>query len=263
MLRILVTRPHPHGESLCHLLIKHGMLAFHCPTIAFAPPQHLSALMQQLPCIAQQDWLIFNSPQAVLSLFPLMAKQGICLPKTVRLAAIGPGTVKSLQQFVASTTHSPLVVPDTEWHSGGILALPHFQTASIRNKRVMLVCGEKGRTQLASTLQARGAQVTLLSVYRRIVPAISITPFIHLLITNAIDIIVATSGTGVQQLKTLFQTIWPCLATIPLVVISERIKILAKDCGFQSIWVIDPTTDMAQAITIFLSEKGKIICQKP
>ena len=257
-LSILVTRPSPQGEQLCRLLIQRGHLAFHCPTIAFAPPADWEAVGAMLPLVNQQDWLIFNSPQAVMfyqkymSSLPPPSSRGLSAGPTsnatltvgpadkprddgvASIAAIGAGTARALKE----AGFSSVISPPSNWNSEGLLALPEFQ--AIQNKRIMIVRGEGGREALEPALCARGAEVRSLIVYQRILPSLNIDPFIRLLAAQKIDAIVATSCTGVEHLKVLFAPVWHLVVRVSLVVISERIKRLAEGLGFQSIWICSP-----------------------
>lgn len=53
--------------------------------------------------------------------------------------------------------------------SEGLLALPSLQ--GMQGRRCLIVRGEGGRTLLGDTLQARGAEVDVLELYRRALPA--------------------------------------------------------------------------------------------
>ena len=77
---------------------------------------------------------------------------------------------------------------------------------------------------------------------------------------QVVDIIIGTSFTGVQNLKKMFdEDTWHLLRHIPLMVVSERIKMLANDLGFQTIWVARNASH--QAILEAIAQRRDEICQ--
>jgi len=243
----MVTRPDPQAASLCDLIKKYGGRAVHFPTIAFAPPQDLNAFQQAIPMLGEQEWLIFNSPRAVYSSVVSIRRAWPQLPQEVKFAAVGGGTAKVLRQ----AGYEVAVHPTTEWSSEALLALPEFQ--SIVGKKIAIIRGAGGREWLDKTLVERGAQVLQVIAYERVLPQVMIDDVLQLLKHHKIDIIVCTSFEGVKNLKILLgDTAWPYLKECRLIVVSERIKRLAQDLGFQTIWIARNASDTAilEAIVI-------------
>lgn len=253
-LHILVTRPHPAGTELCHLIESQGDQAIHLPTIAFEPPTDLSKFQQSIDALGEQDWLIFISPQAVYASIAAICKAWPQLPPSVTVAAVGEGTAKALKKagYIVATH------PPAEWSSEGLLALPEFQ--SIQGKKVAIIRGEGGRELLEKTLLTRGAEVMHVIAYQRVIPKIKMSSYLNLLKQKTIDVMICTSYEGVQNLKKLFgDTGSLYLPSIPLIVVSQRIKILAQDLGFQTIWVASNASH--QAILEVLAQKRNELCQ--
>ena len=124
------------------------------------------------------------------------------------------------------------IYPADEWSAEGLLMMPEF--SHVAGKNIAIVRGEGGRELLEPALKARDANVLSVVVYRREMPL-----GYHLAITG-VDAIICTSYTSVDHLKKMVgQTNWPQLKIIPLIVVSERIKKLAHDLGFQTIWVAE------------------------
>lgn len=231
-LHILVTRPSPAGEELCQFLMEQGAKATHLPTIDFAPPPDAVAFQEAIQQLGEQDWLIFISPHAVTSSVPDIRKTWPILPPHVKFATIGEGTARALR----AAGYIPAVYPDENFSSEGLLALPEFQQLS--GKSVAIVRGVGGRELLEKTLTQRGAHVLSVVAYQRILPTIDTKSYIDLLKQNAINVIICTSFEAVANLKQLLRDEnWQAVNRIPLIVISERIKTLAENLGFQTIWV--------------------------
>ncbi len=228
-MHILVTRPEPQGVQLCAEIEKlHGQ-AFYFPTIAFTSAPDQQALLNAVTQLAEQDWLIFISPQAVKASLKFMQSQ--ILPSTVKLAAVGVGTA-----YVLTEAGFNVDIIPSEWTSEGVLALSQFQ--SVKNKKIAIVRGEGGREKIDSVLAERGAHILPVVVYQRIAPPVDISDCIKRLKQQPFDCIVCTSFESVNNLKNMLgPENWSYLRLTPLLVVSERIKTLAQDLGFQTIWV--------------------------
>lgn len=248
-LHILVTRPQPQGEELCRLVKDHGGQATHFPTIDFAPPPDTQAFEQALTKLGEQDWLIFISPQAVYATVAHIRRLWPYFPESVKFAAVGAGTAKALNE----AGYNVAIHPESNWSSEGILDLPEFH--SVAEKKIAIIRGVGGREMLDKYLAERGAHLLPVIAYERILPEVDINPCLALLKQGTIDIIVCTSYEGVRNLKILLgEAGWPYIKNIPLIVMSERIKLLAHDLGFGKIWV---TRNASQAAVLeIMVEKG-------
>lgn len=236
-LRIIVTRPEPQATSLCQAIEQLGGEAIALPTIAFAPPDMPIAFHPAMRQLGEQDWLIFVSPQTVYQSIVDIRRAWPQFSPSLKLAAIGAGTAKALH----AAGYEVAIHPD-EWSSEGLLALPAFQ--AIAKQKITIIRGEGGRELLEKVLTERGAKVTSMIVYKRILPAIEIKPYLELIANKKIDVIVCTSFTGVQNLKRLLgAAAWNSIRSIPLLVVSQRIKMLAQGLGFQTIWVAQNASD--------------------
>ncbi len=225
-LTILVTRPKPQGEILCEKIRAAGGKTIYFPTIEISPPEDIARFTQQMSALAQYDWLIFISPQAVYA----SAAAIHSIPSHVRIAAIGAGTAQALQEM-----NLPVAIyPKEDWSSEGLLDLAEFK--AIAHKKIALIQGAGGREWLADTLTARGALVTSVIAYRRTLPVVDVSNYVNLLMTGKIDIITCTSGETLQNLKILIgHDGWRYLRTVPLLVTSERVAKLANELDFKKI----------------------------
>lgn len=231
-LHILVTRPHPQGEGLCQRIAELGGHPIAFPTIAFAPPPHPEALTQAIAALGEQDWLIFISPQAVYATAAAIRQQWPRLSNSVKWAAIGAGTAEALRAAGWEVN----VQPEQQWNSEGLLNLPEFQ--NVTGQKVAVIRGLGGREWIDQALQARGAQVLTIVAYQRVIPVTDVEPILKQLQQNAIDQVIITSFEGAHNFKQLLgKEGWPFIQKIPMIVVSERIKLLAQDLGFQTIWV--------------------------
>lgn len=226
---VMVTRPEPAGKELCDYIESHGIQTVYFPTIIFAPPLDECQFHQSIQNLSEQDWLIFVSPQSVYASVNAMQKTWPILPAGIKVAAIGEGTAKALKAAGLNALYP------SQWNSEGLLALPEF--CNIKNSKIAIIKGEGGRAILETTLKHRGANVSTMIAYRRVMPNLDMDSYIQLLQSKKISIIVCTSFESIQNLKKLLCTEWSFLKEIPLIVVSERIKKLAHNLGFQTIWV--------------------------
>ncbi len=229
---ILVTRPEPQGTELCQQITELGGNAISFPTIAFTPPPDTDAFAKGIAQLSEQEWLVFISPQAVRASVPAIRQSWPHLPPTVKFAAVGAGTAKALK----AAGYDVALQPSNEWSSEALLEMCEFQ--QVTGKKIAVIRGVGGRGLLDTVLQDRGATVLAVVAYERVMPEIDIRPCLQQLKEGKIDAAVCTSFEGVSNLKTLLGgDAWPLLQKIPLIVMSERIKTLAQDLGFRTIWV--------------------------
>jgi uroporphyrinogen-III synthase len=235
--QVLVTRPDPAGSRLCHLINEHNGCAYHFPTLSIQPPSNISLLQNGIKKLDQQDWLIFISPQSVYASCERIKAVWPQLPNSLQLAAIGESTKAALLKAGYSSVICPV-----EWNSEGLLNLAEFQ--NVEDKKIAIVRGEEGRDYLAKTLQERGAQITHLIAYRRILSSESVEPIFKLIKQKQVDAVICASFQSANNLKQLVgDDHWSELKKIPLVVVSARIKELAGKMGFQTIWVARNASD--------------------
>ncbi|MCD6039790.1 MAG: hemD [Gammaproteobacteria bacterium] len=228
-LSVMVTRPAPQGEILCAQIRAAGGRPIYFPTIEIRPPQDLMALTHGIATLDQYDWVIFVSPQAVYQSMHIIREYWPQFPRDVRVAALGGGTAEALRQ-----AHLPVdAYPAEDWRSEGLLDDVSFQ--ALAGKKVALICGESGREFLAETLTVRGAHLTNIVAYRRCLPQAEVSEPIGLVRAHNIDIILCTSGEILHNLKILLKAVWADLRSIPVVVVSERLQMLAKQLEFEKI----------------------------
>jgi len=246
-LRILVTRPDPRGVELCAAIEALGDEAIHFPTIIFSPPPDPLAFEQALSRLGEQDWLLFVSPQAVRASVPAIRRVWPQLPETVKFAAIGAGTANALAQ----AGYNVSFIPQDEWSSDALLGSAEFR--AVTSQRIAIIRGEGGRELLEKILVERGAQVVSAIAYKRTKPELDVSEVSALLFDKRIDMVVCTSFEGVANLKQLLARNWTELQHVSLIVVSERMKALASDAGFQTIWVASDASN--QAILAEIAQK--------
>lgn len=220
---VLVTRPAGQAAALGDGLRAAGFTPLYLPTLAIEaadPALAVVALRAALPC----DLAIFISTNAVQHALPVIAAAG-GLPAGCPLAAVGPASARAL----AAAGFSNVLTPTARFDSEGLLALPQLNQVS--GRRVVIFRGEGGRTLLADTLTARGADVRAVACYRRVAagdPA-QLKAWME---THAIAALTATSRASLDGLLTLAGPAAAQLKTVPLVVLGAALADYARHAGF-------------------------------
>jgi len=242
--RVLVTRPIHQAENLTRLIEQAGGKAISFPTLAIAGLENVEEIKATLQRLDTYRWVIFISSNAVN--FALRANGGkIPASKSVVFAAVGRSTAQAL----ANAGLTVGLVPEQDFNSEALLAMPEMR--HISGQTVLIVRGQGGREELANTLRERGAKVDYLSVYKRIIPHVNNASDFRCLLENGLDVLTITSGEALQNLVIMAgEQQFIMLREVPLVVVSNRIRCLAADLGFNRIAVTKSPSDPAILETI-------------
>ena len=157
---VLVTRDREQARGLLLRIDDAGGRAHCIATVAIEPLPPGDAALRAL---RQCDCAIFTSANAVRH-----GARWISTPPHV--AAVGPATHAAL----SALGHTGVIAPRHGHGGDALLALPELQT--VAGRRIVVVRGADGLTNIQHTLQARGAIVHELSCYRRVLPQVDLTP---------------------------------------------------------------------------------------
>lgn len=245
--RILVTRPEHQAENLCRLLAEAGGRAVRFPVLATAAITD-GKIAEILATLDKFQWLVFISANAVN--FAVQANGGKINPNQAAVAAIGQATASALRQAGITVD----LWPSPPYNSAALLAMEPMQ--QVNGQRFLIIRGDGGRDELADSLRQRGARVDYLEVYRRTMPTTDCSEVNALLTANQLDVVTVTSGEALQSLLTMIDRRYrPALLALPLVVISDRIKQIAAEMGFNRIAVANQASDVAilEAVTMMMT----------
>ncbi len=220
---VLVTRPAGQAQALGDALRAAGFTPLYLPTLAIEaadPAVAVAALRAALPC----DLAIFISANAVQHALPVIAAAG-GLPAGCPVAAVGPASARAL----AAAGFSKVLTPAARFDSEGLLELA--QLHEVAGRRVVIFRGQGGRTLLADTLAARGADVRAVVCYRR-VAAGDAAQLKDWLAQGTIAALTATSRASLDGLLTLAGSAAAQLKILPLAVLSAALADYARQAGF-------------------------------
>jgi Uroporphyrinogen-III synthase len=185
--------------------------------------------------------------------FALKANSGkIARTKSVRFAAVGQSTALAMRMAGLPVD----LLPEDGYNSEALLAMPELQ--QVEAQRILIVRGEGGREQLATTLRSRGAEVSYQEVYKRVIPDADNSLVVSLLERHRLDVITSTSVEALQNLSLMLgEKNKELLSLIPLVVVSDRIRRQAFEMGFNRVTVTDRPTDTAILDTVITCVTGE------
>jgi len=243
---ILVTRPKHQAGGLCDLIEQQGWDAVRFPTLKIVAVKS-NKIEQQIGTIEQYQWLIFISSNAVN--FALKANGGKIehFQKSL-IAAVGKTTEKALSAAGLKVNLVPMLAFNTE----GLLATEEMM--HVKGRSCLIIRGDGGRETLAQCLRERGATVDYMEVYSREIPLDNKINVSQMLEQDKLDAITITSGDALKHLLIMVDNeLHAKLTLIPLIVISERIKVLAEMYKFKRIAVTDAPNDAAIIKTVVMS----------
>lgn len=229
---VVVTRPEHQAGELCRAIESAGGQAVRFPTLAVAPVGHREAALatHQLARMAQGDMAIFVSANAVEFGMPLMPDG--CLPDGVHALAVGRATARALESHGVANVLTPI----HGYNSEALLNLEALQR--VQGKYLAILHAPEGRRIMQQELQRRGGRVENVVVYYRSRPRVSPEALGNALAARSAIVTIITSAQSLHNLVAMVESVTlRRLQQAALVVISERVKVLAARLGFSHITV--------------------------
>lgn len=198
--RIVVTRAREQAGDFAHRLGELGADVLEIPTIKIAPPTNHAPVADALLELNSYDWLIFTSPNGVTSFFELFfrAFQDMRDIGGVRIAAVGPATAAKLRGLHLQVD----LMPDEALAVKIAAQFEKFET--IENLKLCLLRAEVANPDLPRALEALGAIVDDIAVYKTEAETEDRTGAGAELIKSGADWITFTSGSTVEHFHARF-----------------------------------------------------------
>jgi len=257
--RIVVTRRREQAASLVDGLRALGATVIEQPTLEIAPPLDRGPLDSCLRRLAEFDWVVFTSPNAVRAVrdaasVPSVSVQfGVELPSPAlserhdqmsgsagvrggspRLASVGAATSDALAEAWPRLTVD--LEPEADFRAASLLA--KFGKIDLRGSRILLPASDLARDELATGLEALGAEVERVVAYRTVVPE-GMAQRLAALVGEGFDLVVFSSPSAVDG----FAAAIPGLAAgLPAAVIGPTTEAAAQRAGFAVRAVASPAT---------------------
>ncbi len=164
--RIVVTRAPEQANELIGALEALGASVLSLPTVSFAPPENPSGFDAALQGLADFDWILFTSQNAVRFFCRRWTETGrdrAALDSARgRVAAVGPATARAIAgeglrvDYVAQTQTGESLAEELR--------------GSVAGKQVLLPRSDRVDDRLPSALREAGARVTEVVAYRTLQP---------------------------------------------------------------------------------------------
>ncbi len=236
---VVVTRPAHQADGISKRIEQSGGKVIRFPVIEIKPPVNIARLHAVLSRLANFDWLVFVSANAVQMGLQAIADAGGPQPNA-NIAAVGIRTAHALQQNGWGVD----VVAKPPYNSEALLAEPVMQR--VKGQHFLIFRGENGRELLRETLLTRGAQVDYAECYRRAPTRSDAALLEEAWSRQRLDVIMITSVAGIENLISILgHRNRSRLLRTSLVVAGQRVAKAAHDHGWLAPVVVaaDATDD--------------------
>ena len=227
---VVVTRPADQADGLIQALQEAGFAPLAFPTLAIEPVELTASDRQKILDLDQYRLIFCVSPNAARLGLEALSDYWPQWPVEQLWLAVGPATATAMQKWGLN-----LLAGSSGATSETLLDYPELKM--VAGERVLILRGEGGRDTMASTLRERGASVDFLELYRRVQPTQNTAPLLEALTQQPAPILTVTSGSALRNLMAMAARQLNLLQQCPLVVISERLAVFARQQGFNRIWL--------------------------
>jgi len=195
--RVVITRAAVQSEALAKELSARGAIPVVLPLVSFAEPDGFAQLDRAITDIAQYDWLILTSAQAVRAVTQRSDNLEKPLPSTgnLRVACVGPVTAEAARSANLAVEYVALT------HNG--VALANELGSRLQGAKVLLPRSDRANPDLPLALQRYGAQVTEVIAYRTLRPGETDQGGLKKMVEGQADAILFFSPSAVQHFSDL------------------------------------------------------------
>jgi len=188
---IVITRAAAQAAEFSKRLSDAGADVISFPAIRIRPPLTWGPVDHAISQLPTFDWILFTSANGVTMFLNRMKalRADIKRLKEISIAAIGPKTGERLKAFGLKTK----VLPD-EYRAEALADV----LGPVKGRRILLARAQEAREILPRTLEARGAEATVVTVYRTL-KARQFPAILKKRLLNAeIDVVTFTSSSTVD-----------------------------------------------------------------
>ncbi|MGB1191563.1 MAG: uroporphyrinogen-III synthase [Pseudomonadales bacterium] len=247
--RVLVTRPAGQSDRLVDVLADAGIVSSCLPMLSLdivTEASKCEQIKKQLHQLDQQDFAIFISSNAVKYTAEFLEQDNkLKWPSTLPCIPIGGATAQAICDLGWPLDKN--VSDDSEdlaAYSSEKL-LEQLSQRDVSGKRISIFRGEGGRELLAKNLSARGAIVDYCEMYQRQHPDYSSEAIKRVLgvtdnrVDDKLAAILFASGETLDNFYRHIERdqLQIVLESVPVIVPSERIQVLAAAYGFKKIHI--------------------------
>jgi uroporphyrinogen-III synthase len=222
--RVLVTRQPEQAQGLAGVLSGEGATVVEVPLIEIAPPADSKPLEDAAARVAEYNWLVFTSANAVRAL--ATALRGRALPSgRPQVATVGPSTTRAVEEAFPGA--SVTLTPPEDTRAEGLVAA--FAAHDLQGRRVLVPVSDRARDTLAAGLTAQGARVDVVPAYRTITPA-DAPARLAAALSGGVGVVVLASPSAVEGFVSSCPAgaVWP-----PVVAIGPVTERAARTAGLR------------------------------
>jgi len=190
--RVLITRPREQADDFARRLEALGAVPVALPAIRLAPPADWGPFDEAIARLADYAWVAFTSANGVRFVSARLQDLGQTHPvfQANRVAAIGPATAEALRALGERVDFVP---------SRYVAEAIAEELGAVAGQRFLLLRADIARAALREQLQARGAHVTEVAVYRTQTEPLDRAE-IDACLREGIDVVTFTSASTVRGL---------------------------------------------------------------
>lgn len=199
--RVVVTRSKEQAPQLSRRLQELGAETLEIPTIKIEPPSKPQGLVDALLELNSYDWLVFTSPNGVTRFFDYFFRHFHDMRDIggARIAAIGPATAGKLKELHLQVD----LMPDDALASSIAEAFAEYE--SVENLKICLLRAEVANRELPAALEAMGAIVDDIAIYRTAPDTADPGGAAARLLESGADWITFTSASTVEHFHARFE----------------------------------------------------------
>jgi uroporphyrinogen-III synthase len=228
---VVITRPREHAPALDARIRAAGGEPILFPTIEILPPEDPGGVSEIIARLEKFDMAVFVSPTAAMR-GHAMVSASRAWPQKLRVAAVGGGTAKALEDCGLRD----VIAPPGEGDSETLAGLAEMQ--DLRGRSVVVFRGQGGREWLRGALEKRGARVEYAECYRRARPATEARALLARWQTGGVEAVSITSSEGLENFFTMLgPTGGGYLRATPVFVPHPRIELAARKHEIRTIIV--------------------------
>lgn len=239
--RIVITRAREQAGDLARALEARGAVVVLAPVIRIEPLPQLGALRAALTGLSAYRWVVFTSQNAVQIVFDRLVAWGLG-PRafaSTAVAAIGSATGDALAQRGVV----PALVPDE--FVGEALAealVARGGRGGLARSRVLVPSAQEARDVLVAGLEAHGAIVEVVPVYRTVPAVAELSELAVDLLEGEIDAVTFTSSSTVRYFVDLVGRGAATSGRFVAAVIGPVTAGTARDLGLADVVEAEPHT---------------------
>lgn len=223
---IVITRPAGAAASLVRRVRAAGGTPLRLPGLSLRAIDDAATRLALAHALSAEQ-VIFASPAAVRHAARL---QSLAAPAG-KMIGVGQGTCAALRRAGVMQPLAP-----ARQDSEGVLSLPELQ--DLTGRRVALIGAAGGRGLLRDVLDARGAVLEEIHVYRRVPPRLDRRHIDAVQALAPADRVLWSSIEAIATLQArLPEDAWRRLCTATAVASSERVRVAAEHAGFRR-WAV-------------------------